>query len=154
MDPLEVTTYAVHSVFAGLWTGSVLFVAVAVLPLARDGELNAVPLATVTGKLTTISRASAVVLLLTGVYMGIVRDTAEGLLTSTGGYLVVSMVLLWLGLMVAVEIGASRLTAGTERDKVREPARRARRLFQVASLLALGLLVNAGLVSAWNLGFL
>jgi len=154
MEPVEVTSYAVHSLFAGFWTGSVLFVSLAVLPLARDGTLNAAPLSTIAGKLTTVSRTSALVLFLTGGHMAGVRHTSESLLNSQGGYLVVTMLVLWFGLIATVEVGASRLTDGTERDKVREPARRARRLFQVASLLAALLLVNAGLLSAANLGFL
>ncbi|PSQ47930.1 transporter [Halobacteriales archaeon SW_7_65_23] len=112
MEPVEVTSYAVHSLFAGFWTGSVLFVSLAVLPLARDGTLNAAPLSTIAGKLTTVSRTSALVLFLTGGHMAGVRHTSESLLNSQGG------------------------------------------LFQVASLLAALLLVNAGLLSAANLGFL
>jgi len=154
MEPVEVTAYAVHSLFAGLWTGSVLFVSLGVLPLARDGELNAAPLSSVAGTLRTVSRASAVVLLLTGGHMAAVRHTGESLFGTQGGYLVVAMVALWFGLMATVEVGTSRLTAGTERDKVREPARRARRLFQAASLLSVLLLIDAGLLSAANLGFL
>jgi len=154
MEPLDVTVYAVHSLFAGLWTGSVLFVSLGVLPLARDGELNAGPLDSLSGTLTTISRLSTVFLVLTGAYMGVTRYTTTDLLESTGGYLVIAMVVLWLGLMATVEIGVSRLTDGTNRDKVREPARRARRVFQVASLLAVLLLVTSGLISANNLGLL
>jgi putative copper export protein len=154
MEPLDVTVYAVHSLFAGLWTGSVLFVSLGVLPLARDGELNAGPLDSLAGTLTTVSRLSTVLLVLTGAYMGVTRYTTTDLLESTGGYLVIAMVVLWLGLMATVEIGASKLTDGTNRDKVREPARRARRVFQVASLLAVLLLVTSGLISANNLGLL
>jgi putative copper export protein len=154
MDPLDVTVYALHSLFAGLWTGSVLFVSFGVLPLARDGELNAGPLGSVTGTLTTISRLSTVLLVLTGAYMGVVRYDTTTLLESTGGYLVIAMVALWLGLMATVEIGASRLTDGTNRNKVREPARRARRFFQIASLFAVLLLLTSGLISANNLSFL
>lgn len=154
MEPVEVTSYAVHSLFAGLWTGSVLFVAFAVLPLARDGDLNAAPLDTIAGKLTTVSRVCALGLLATGAHMAAVRHTGESLLETTGGLLVVAMVTLWLALMGAVEVGARRVTDGTERDKVREPAREARPIFLVASALAALLLVVAGLLSAHNLGFL
>ena len=154
MEPIEVTSYAVHSLFAGFWTGSVLFVSLGVLPLARDGNLNAAPLSTIAGTLTTVSRVSAAALLLTGGHMAAVRYTGESLLGSQGGYLVVTMVLLWLALMGTVEVGTSRLTDGAERDKVREPARRARRLFWAASLFAALLLINAGVLSAANLGFL
>lgn len=154
MDPVEVTSYVLHSVFAGLWTGSVLFVVLALLPMAREGEMNAAPLRSVAGWLTRISRLSALVLLLTGSHMAAVRHTGDSLTGTTGGRLVVGMVALWLVLAGTVEVGTSRLRDGTERDKVRQPAREAWRLFVVAALAAALLLVVAGLLSAHNLGFL
>lgn len=51
-------------------------------------------------------------------------------------------------------VGTSRLRDGTERDKMREPARAARRLFLVAGLAATLLLATVGLPSAHNVGFL
>lgn len=154
MAPLELSSYVLHSVFAGFWTGSVLFVAWAVLPLARTGDLGVEPLRTVAGKLTTVSRLSALVLLATGIHMALVRYTPETLTGTLGGSLVIAMVLLWFALAATVEVGAGKLVGGTGRDKVREPARDARRLFQVASLCALLLLVASGLLSAHTLGFL
>lgn len=154
MEPVNVATYTLHTLFAGFWTGSVLFVALAIVPLARDGNLNAAPLDAITGTLTTISRVSAVVLFVTGSHMAAVRYTAETLIGQTNGQLVIVMLALWLVLMVTVEIGAKKLTNGTERDKVREPARKARPFFLVASLSGALLLVTAGLISAANLGFL
>jgi len=154
MEPVEVGSWVVHSVFAGVWTGSVLFLTLAVLPLARDGRMNAAPLTAITGRLKTISRISAVLLLATGSHMAAVRHTGESLFGTEGGWLVLSMVVFWFLLMGLVEVGAKRLTDGTEREKVREPARNARPFLLVASLFALLLLVNAGLLSAYNLGFL
>ena len=154
MEPVEVASYVLHSLFAGLWTGSVIFVALAVLPMAREGELNAAPLRSVAGTLTRISRVSALVLLLTGSHMAATRYTGDSLTGTTGGYLVLAMVTLWLVLAATVEIGAGRLRDGTSRDKVREPAREARSFFVVAALTGALLLVVAGLLSANNLGFL
>lgn len=154
MDPVEVTSYVLHSLFAGLWAGSVIFVALAVLPMAREGELNAAPLQSVAGKLVWISRVSALVLLLTGSHMAAARYTSETLTGTTGGYLVLAMVALWLLLTGVVEVGTSRLRNGTGRDKVREPARDARTLFLLAALASVLLLVVAGLLSANNVGFL
>jgi hypothetical protein len=154
MEPVEVGAYTIHSLFAGLWTGSVLFVTFGVVRIARTGELNAAPLGRIAGTLTTLSRASAVVLLLTGGHMAGTRYTGESLTGSTGGHLVLAMVALWLVLAATVEIATSRLTDGTDRDKVRDPARRAWPLFLVAATAATLLLVVAGLISAHNLGFL
>jgi uncharacterized membrane protein len=156
MSLVDASVYVVHLGFAALWTGSVLFVAYAVLPLARNGSLNAAPLGTIAGKLTTVSRVSAVLLFLTGGHMaaGAAGYTVESLFGTTQGHLVVAMILLWFALAALVEVGASRLTDGTEQDKVREPARNATRLFQAASGVAVLLLVDAGLIVATGMGII
>lgn len=155
MEPIDVTAYVLHSVFAGLWTGSVLFVALGVLPLARDGSLNATPLGSIAGRLTTISRASSLLLLLTGAYMGVARSyTVDSLTGSTGGHLLISMVVLWFLLAGMVEVGASKLRDGADQEKVREPARDARKFLLAGSILGILLLANAGLIAAHNVGAL
>lgn len=153
MEPVEVASWVTHTVFAGIWTGSVLFLTFGVLPLGRNGTLNAAPLEYVAGKIRTISRLSALLLLATGSHMAAQRYTGETLFETQAGWLVLSMVALWFLLMTTVEIGASKLTDGTERDKVREPASNARPFFLAASLCAVLLLVVAGLISAQNLGY-
>jgi len=147
MDIVELTVFTVHSLCAGLWTGSVVFVTVAVIPAARNGDLDAAPLHAIAGKLATVSRVSALLLFLTGGHMAAARYTTASLTGTQRGYLVVSMVALWLLLAGAVEVATSRVTAGTGRDKVREPAHNARPLFLVASLVSVLLLVVAGLLS-------
>jgi uncharacterized membrane protein len=154
MTLVDAGTYAVHLLFAGLWTGSVLFVWYGVLPVARDGNLNAAPLGAIAGKLERVSRVSALVLLLSGGYMGIRRYTVGTLFGSGGGHLVVTMIVLWVVLAGLVEVGTGKLTDGTDREKVREPAREAGRFFQAASLVAVLLLVNAGVLVASGLGLL
>lgn len=153
MDPIEVLSYILHSVFAGVWAGSVVFVALVVLPMARDGSFNAAPLEAITGKLVTISRVSALVLFITGSHMAAQVYTADTLVETTPGQLVLAMIVLWLVLMGTVEVGAKKIREGTDRDKVREPARNARPFMLVASLSAVLLLVTAGLISASRLGF-
>jgi hypothetical protein len=152
MSLVTAGVYAVHLLFAGLWTGSVLFTSYAVLPLARDGQLNAAPLEAIAGKLQTVSRASALLLLLTGGHMAATRYTVDSLTGSGGGHLVLTMIVLWFLLAGIVEVGTAKLTDGTNRDKVREPAHNARRLFQGASVLSLLLLIDAGLLVASGLG--
>lgn len=144
-------SYVLHLLFAGLWAGSVLFVTYGVLPSARAGDINAAPLNAIAGKLTTVSRVSAVVLLLTGGHLAGTRYTAETLTGTTTGYLVVAMVLLWLVLMGLVEAGTSRLTDGTSRKKVRAPAEEAAPLLQGAAVVALLLLLDAGLLASGTL---
>jgi hypothetical protein len=136
-----------HLLLAGVWAGSVVFVTLAVLPLAARGDINAGPLEAVAGSLTTVSRVSALLLFVTGGHLAGVRYTASDLTGSTSGYLVLLMLGLWLALAALVEVGASRLTDGASQAKVREPARKATRLFQAASVVALALLVVGGLLS-------
>ncbi|SER20624.1 copper resistance protein CopD [Natrinema salaciae] len=138
-----------HLIFAALWAGSVCFVAAVVLPLARDGAFNTTrPLEVISGKLTSISRVSSVVLLLSGGHLAGNRYTSETLFGSTNGRLVLAMVALWLLLTALVEIGTKRFEAGLTGKKIREPARDALPVFRAAAVTAIGLLVVAGLLSA------
>lgn len=142
----------IHLLFAALWAGSVCFVAAVVLPLARDGAFNTTrPLEVVSGKLTTISRVSSLVLFLSGGHLAGTGYTAESLFGSTNGRLVLVMVALWLALTALVEIGTKRFENGLTGKKIREPARDALPVFRAAAVAAIGLLVVAGLLSA-NVG--
>lgn len=141
--------YAIHLVFAGLWAGAVVFVTWSILPLARDGNLDAGPLESITGRLKLISRVSAVVLPLTGIRMAMLLSYTETtvLFETTPGYLLIGMIVLWLVLMGLVEVGASKLASGTSQQKVREPARQARPFLLGAAVVAILLLLDAGAIS-------
>jgi len=124
----------VHLFTAALWTGSVLFFALGVLPVAREA---------LTGRLRSrfmaLSRGSALVLLLTG---GHLAGTlyGDGRLTETGdGHLVLGMVALWALLIGVLEVANARV----EGDTVGPTAVR---LYQLGALLAGLLLVDAGLL--------
>ncbi|GAD52454.1 hypothetical protein MBEHAL_1214 [Halarchaeum acidiphilum MH1-52-1] len=142
--------FAIHLVFGALWTGSVCYFAYAVLPLGRDGDLSASALESTTGKLTTVSRLSALVQLITGGFMaspmGVAAST--GYWSSTSGSLVAAMVVLWLALAALTEMGASTLRDGLAVDKVRTPARDASTRLRAASVVALLLLLDAGALAA------
>ncbi|MFP8951968.1 CopD family protein [Natrialbaceae archaeon A-arb3/5] len=138
-----------HLVFAAIWAGSVFYVAFVVLPLARDGAFNTTkPIEGISGKLTTISRVSSVVLLATGSYLAEARYTADSLFGSTNGQLVLAMVALWLLLAALVEIGAKRLETGLNGKKLREPAANALGLYRAAAVVAIALLVVAGAITS------
>ena len=141
--------YAIHLLFAGLWAGGIVFVTVAVLPLAREGDLNASPLSAITGKLKLVSRVSVVLLLLTGLRMAMLGNYTDTdvLFGGLQGWLVVTMIVLWFVMMGLVEVGGSKLTEGTSQKKVREPAREARPFFLAASVVAVTLLVIGGVLS-------
>lgn len=154
MSLVNAGVYVVHLLIAALWTGSVLFVTYAVLPLGKNGGLNAAPLETLAGKLTTVSRVSALLLLLTGGHMAANAYTVESLTGSSRGYLVLGMLVLWFVLAGLVEVGSSKLTDGTEQDKVREPARNASPFLLSGAVVALLLLVDAGLLVVSGMGIL
>ena len=142
-----------HLVFAAIWAGSVFYVALVVLPLARDGTFNSTkPLEGISSKLTTISRVSAVVLFVTGGHMAGTRYTigdngGADLFASTNGQLVLVMLALWLVMAALVEVGAKRLESGLTGKKLREPARDALPLFRAAAVAGVVLFVVAGLIT-------
>ena len=154
MSVHNAVTYAAHLLVGALWTGSVLFAAAAVLPTARAGEVRPEPLAAVFGRLTTLSRASAVVMLLTGGHMAAQLYTFGTLVGSTRGHLVLAMTLLWLVMAGLVEVGNARMSDGLDAKKVRSPAREAGRFYRGAGVVAVLLLVDAGLLAADSAGFL
>jgi uncharacterized membrane protein len=140
--------YVIHMLFAGVWTGSVVFTTYGVIPVARAGNIDTDPFADITSRLLILSRASALVLLLTGGHLAgrLQFYTVETLTGSTSGYLVVTMLVLWLLLAGLVEVGTKRISAGLRERKVRTPAENAHPFFLAATGVALALLVVAGLL--------
>ena len=146
MSVIDTAMYVVHLVFAGLWSGTVLFTSYAVIPAALSGNLRAGSLAALAGKLKTVSRASSLLLFLSGGHLAGALYTVPSLFGSTRGYLVLAMVALWFVLSGLVEVGASKLAEGTNQQKVRQPAAEARPFLLGASAVAVLLLVDAGLL--------
>ncbi|NHN47796.1 hypothetical protein G9464_09330 [Halostella sp. JP-L12] len=147
MSLIDAAMRTTHLLFAAVWVGSVLFVTVSVLPLARDGDINAGPVERIAGRLTTVSRASALLLFLTGGHLAANGYTGESLLSTTNGNLVLAMLALWAALAGLVEVGSSKLTDGLQRKKVRAPARDALPLFQAATVVGVLLLLVAGAIT-------
>jgi len=146
MSTVDAAIFATHLVFAGLWSGTVLFVSYAVIPTALNGDLRPDALRSMTGKLRVVSRASALLLLITGGHLAATRYTTASLTATSRGHLVVTMVVLWFLLGGLVEVGASKLTDGLAQQKVRTPAADARPFLLAASLVAVLLLVDAGAI--------
>jgi uncharacterized membrane protein len=143
---VDTVSYVVHTGFAALWAGSVLFVTAAVLPLAMDGDIAPEAFGRVVARLQWVTRISALVLFVTGGHLAGTLYTAESLTGSGRGHLVLTMLALWLGLAAVVEIGSSKVRSGVDDRKVRQPARDARPFYLLGSVLAVGLLVVAGLL--------
>ncbi|MFB6150534.1 MAG: transporter [Haloarculaceae archaeon] len=148
MATVDTAMYAVHLLAGGVWAGSVVFVTWAVLPTAADGTANAVPLAAITGKLRNLSRLAALLSLATGGHMAANFYDVDSLTGSTGGRLVLGMVVLWFALIALVEVGGGKLASGFADKKVREPAREARPYLLAASVAAVLVLLDAGLLAS------
>lgn len=82
-SPVDTVVYTTHLLFAALWTGCVVLFVLGVLPAGVSGDIRPDPLAAVTGRLTTLSRSSALVLFLTGGHMAGTRYTVASLTGST-----------------------------------------------------------------------
>jgi hypothetical protein len=145
---VDTAVYTVHTAFASLWAGSVLFVASAVLPLAMDGDVSPEAFGSVVAKLQWVTRGSALLLFLTGGHLAGTLYTVETLTGTVSGYLVLAMLTLWLLLAAAIEVGSARARRGVAERKVRQPARDARPFYLAGSVLAVGLLVVAGLLGS------
>jgi len=148
MAVIDTAMYALHLIFGGVWAGSVVFVTFGVLPTAGDGTANAEPLRVVVERLRWVSRASALVLLLSGGHLAGTLYTVERLTGQPRGHLVLTMVALWFGLAGLVEVGSSKLADGFDQKKVREPASEARPFFLAASAVGVALLVIGGVLSS------
>lgn len=133
MALLETLSLAVHLVVAASFVGGITFFAGGVLPRAKDGTLNAKPLAAVTKSLRRYSRVGAVLLFVTGGHLAGVRYTGADLLGTTNGHLVLGMLGLWFVTTGLVEVGTGKLARGAGNMKVRSPARDANLFLKGAS---------------------
>jgi hypothetical protein len=143
IDTVMATT---HLLVGGLWTGSVLFFALAVLPTARAGNIRAGAFESIISRLTTGSRIAALLTFVTGGHLAGTRYTVGSLFGSGRGHLVLAMLALWLVLTALVEIGRGRAKDGLAEKKVRRPAENAAPFYLGAALVAVLLLVDAGLL--------
>ena len=137
-----------HVLFAGLWTGSVLFVVGAVLPAASAGSISSTAMSTITTRLAWLTRISALVFVATGGHLAGTRYTSETLFSTGRGQLVVAMLVLWLVLTALVEIGCKRLGGSDAPANVQTAVDNTRPIFLAAGAVAVLLLVDAGLLAA------
>ena len=147
MSIIDAIMWSVHVGFAVLWTGSVLFVALAVVPPATRGDIGGDALTAVVGRLRWITRIAALAFLASGGHMAGTLYSVETL-TSTGrGHLVLTMLALWFLITGLVEVASGKLLDGVDAGKLREPARDAKPFFYGAAGLSVGLILTAGLLA-------
>jgi hypothetical protein len=141
--------YVVHAVVAALWTGGIVFVAYAVLPVARTGDIAPDVLERAVDKLSVLTRTAALVMPITGGYqIWRLYWPPEALIAGPRGHLVLTMVVLWVVTTGLVEVAGARMREGLAERKVRTPAAAGRPFLLAASVGALLLLADAGLLAA------
>ncbi len=151
MSLVNAAMIAIHLVFGAIWIGSVVFVTLGVLPLARDGNLDRTPLRAVLGRLLWIVRLGALAMLVSGSYMMTHQNNyfdTDVLLSTGTGHAVVAMIVLWLTLIVLLEVSIRRIRSGLDANLVREPARDGQRWFYLASLVGVALFIDGALIAA------
>jgi uncharacterized membrane protein len=148
MAVIDSVMQVLHVLFAGLWTGSVLFVVGAVLPASTAGSISAAAMETISSRLSWLTRLSAVVFVATGGHLAGTSYTAESLFGTGRGQLVVAMLVLWLVLTALVEIGCKRLGGSAAANDVDTAVDTTRPIFLAAGAVAVLLLVDAGLLAS------
>jgi len=147
MDVINPVMWSLHVGFAILWTGSVLFITLAVYPSALRGDIAGDALAAIVERLRWITRIAAVAFLVSGGHMAGNLYTVDSLTGTSRGHLVLSMLALWFVTTGLVEVAGGKLTSGLDAGKLREPARDARPFFYAAAALSVGLILTAGLLA-------
>ncbi|NHN42854.1 hypothetical protein G9C85_14635 [Halorubellus sp. JP-L1] len=136
----------IHTVFAALWTGGTLVVAGGVLPAARRELLGEEALALIGRRFSYLTIASVLGLLFTGGHLAGTLYTFESLQSTGRGHLVLTMVGLWLVLPIALYGGFRKLRDISPNQSMATAATAARPWFLAASVVAIALLVVAGLL--------
>lgn len=136
----------VHIVVAALWTGSVVFVTWGILPAARSGNFGAAAVEMIMGRLRILSRASAVVLLVSGALLA--GRYGSALMHTQDGHLILGMVVLWFLLIGFVELATKTVMDGLRDSAGTTAISSATNRFRAAGIVAILLLADAGLLSA------
>lgn len=149
MVSIDTVMIAIHLVIGAIWIGSVAFVTLSVLPLARDGSLERTALDSILAKVQSISRIGALLMLVTGSHlMGTTGYfDMDTLLGTNRGLAVLAMVLLWLALIVIIEVATRRIRSGIDANLIREPARDGLTWFYIATAIGILLFVDGALLT-------
>ena len=148
MAVIDSVMQVVHVLFAGLWTGSVLFVVGAVLPASAAGTISPDAMTAITTRLTWLTRIAALVFVATGGHLAGTGYTVGSLFGTGRGQLVVAMLVLWFALTGLVEVGSKRLRDASTVADLEAAIASTRPVFLAAGGFAVLLLVDAGLLAA------
>lgn len=146
---IDTAMVAIHLVFGAIWIGAVSFVTLAILPLARDGDLDRAAFEGSLGWLVRISRIGALLMLISGSHLmgtGGYFDT-DYLFGEPRGLAVLAMVVLWLGLIVVIEVSTKRMRSGLDAGLLRDPANDGMTWFYLATLIGVALFVIGAMLT-------
>ena len=146
--PVDIISYALHTLFAALWAGATVFITIAVLPAADRDGLGPGGLGTILNRFAWLTRLSVLALLATGGHLAGTLYTADTLTSTSTGYLVLAMLGLWFLLAVTIEVGGVRVRRVLDGGSARAGAAAVRPFYYLASVFALLLLFTAGLLGA------
>ena len=136
----------VHTIFAAIWTGGTLVIAGAVIPAARSELLSTDGLTLIARRFWYLTVGSVLLLLFSGGHLAGTLYTVETLQSSSRGNLVLLMVGLWFILAIVLFFGFRRLTNTKPEQSAVVAATKARPWFLGGSIVAIALLIIAGLL--------
>ncbi|WP_049972361.1 CopD family protein [Haladaptatus cibarius] len=143
MALLDVLMQVLHTVFAGVWAGWALFMALLVIPAAQKGHLGTEGLRWLTKRFSRFSMLASFVLFATGGHLAGTRYTVELLGGSPRGHLVLTMVALWF-VLTGISHGASSGLLKNLDDGAMRAASKYASWYYAGGVVAIGLLVVAG----------
>ncbi|MES3161664.1 MAG: transporter [Halorubrum sp.] len=146
MSLTHAVMWSLHVGFAILWTGSVLFVSIAIVPSATRGAVGQELLSTVVSRLRWITRIGALVFVATGGHMAGQLYTLDTLTGTGRGHTVLTMLVLWFLITGLVEVASSKTVAGLD-GNLAGAASDAKPFFYAAAGLSVALIVTAGLLA-------
>jgi uncharacterized membrane protein len=102
-------SYLLHVLSGAFWTGAALYVAYAVFPAARAGDLRAPAFERSVDGLLRVTRWTGLVLPATGLYQIWILYPLDALFGTTRGHLVLAMFALWGVMNGLLEVGIYRM---------------------------------------------
>ncbi|EMA36903.1 hypothetical protein [Halococcus hamelinensis] len=146
MASIHDVAMTVHTIFAAIWTGGTLVIAGAVIPAARNELLSIDGLTLIARRFWYLTVGSVLLLMFSGGHLAGTLYTVETLQSSSRGNLVLLMVGLWFVLAVVLFFGFRRLTSSKPGQSAVVAATKARPWFLGGSVVAIALLIIAGLL--------
>lgn len=146
---IDTVMVAIHLVFGAIWVGAVAFVTLAILPLARNGDLERPAFEGALSWLLRITRVGALLLVVSGSHLMGTRNyfDMDRLLETGRGHTVLAMLVLWFVLIVIIEVSTRRMRSGLEAGLLRDPANDGLRWFYGATLVGVTLFVLGAMLT-------